>query len=657
MTVMGGSKTGISNEGTLTMENVTVTRSGYGKTDHNPKDGGGGIKNTNGKLILKNCSIVRNVSDFGGGIVNDGGKVVMDGCSLSENRSLHQYGGGGAAENKNGAFMYINNSVISNNTSSEIGGAINNYKSTLYLMNSTVTGNATTKSAEAGGGIGNNRGKIYAVNSIISDNYYYEKNDEDPAKDTVTPSDIGNYNSLSSTNDLYYCACGTIQGTANITDLAHNITDVTDIFAGYADNSITNADGTSYQTLFSHPILTRVGAADSRLYAPLKAGRGTVTGGAAETFFDYSDLSAVKMSYKATSGGAETALGGLAAGEDKDKVTTYIEGGVRAANVMGASGVSDKTYYSVRLLPPSGGTVSGATIYGDGYPEGTQIHLIAAANEGNAFDCWLDGGNVISNTADWSPMVNHNMLLTSVFHSGSYRYTLTAPEPVTANGLTATVSFSQAGADADDTVTATVTLTGTSLATGTQTFSLGGSGLTLTPVTAASGVRQVAAGEALQPDMLLPSDRVSYTFTMPADNVVASSFVLTNTFTAAPTAPAAPAAPAAPTDSPVVAAGKVTTTTNADGTKNTTVTVDSGSLEKQIEAAGTGSSAVVNGPRGDRHGQYAQLVVRDVENLSAKRICPSKSKPATRPTPSPRTPSTPRRSLPSSARPTRARSR
>jgi hypothetical protein len=406
MTVMGGSKTGISNEGTLTMENVTVTRTGYGITNHYPKDGGGGIKNTNGKLILKNCSIVRNVSDFGGGIVNNDGTVVMDGCSLSENRSLHKNGGGGAAENNGSGVMYINNSVISNNTSSEIGGAINNFRGTLYLMNSTVTGNATTKSAAAGGGIGNNGGTLYAVNSIISDNYYYEKNADDPANDSVTPSDIGNMNS-NNNNMLYfyYCACGTVQGKSDNIKLNSNISDVTNIFAGYADNSITNADGTSYQTLFSHPILTRVSAADSRLYAPLKAGHGTVTGGAAETFFDYSDLSAVKMSYKAMSDGAETALGGLAAGEDKDKVTTYIEGGVREANVMGASGVSDKTYYSVRLLPPSGGTVSGATIYGDGYPEGTQIHLSAAAGENYAFDCWLDGGNVISNTADWSPMV------------------------------------------------------------------------------------------------------------------------------------------------------------------------------------------------------------------------------------------------------------
>ena len=62
----------------------------------------------------------------------------------------------------------------------------------MRAMNSTVTGNATTKSAAAGGGIGNNGGTLYAVNSIISDNYYYEKNADDPANDSVTPSDIGN---------------------------------------------------------------------------------------------------------------------------------------------------------------------------------------------------------------------------------------------------------------------------------------------------------------------------------------------------------------------------------------------------------------------------------------------------------------------------------
>jgi uncharacterized repeat protein (TIGR02543 family) len=66
-------------------------------------------------------------------------------------------------------------------------------------------------------------------------------------------------------------------------------------------------------------------------------------------------------------------------------------------------------------------------------------------------------------------------------------------------------------------------------------------------------------------------------------------------------------------------AGKVTTTTNADGTRNTTVAVDTAKLSAQVAAADKGSSVVVTVPASTGTAS-AQLVVRDVENLDAKNM-------------------------------------
>jgi hypothetical protein len=64
-------------------------------------------------------------------------------------------------------------------------------------------------------------------------------------------------------------------------------------------------------------------------------------------------------------------------------------------------------------------------------------------------------------------------------------------------------------------------------------------------------------------------------------------------------------------------AGKVTTTTNTDGTKNTTVAVDTTKLNAQVAAADKGSSVQVTVPATTGTAS-TQLVVRDVENLSQK---------------------------------------
>lgn len=400
LTIKGGSNTAVVNAGSLVMENVTVTQTGYDSTS---SQHGGGIYNT-GKVLLKNCSIIRNVASYGAGILNAGGAavLVMDGCSLSENRSLSQ--GGGAAELNGSSTMYVNNSAICNNTSAEIGGGFNIYEATLYLMNSTVTGNATTAAASSGGGIGNNKGKLYAVNSIITDNYYVTESQE------AVPSDIGHYSK--GVNDLHFCLYGALTGTAITVDATNAAVakDTKNIFANYVTAGILSGNGKTKTKEYSRPILTRVSAEDDRLYAPLKEDSAALSGGTS-TQFACSNAFVVNMSY----GDARTALGTLAAGANA--VTTYLEGGERDSSVIGASGAATgeiKTFYTVKVNAAEGGTVTGGNVYGSSYVAGTEVTLEAKADKGYKFVKWLiDEQEVTDNPYMFA--VEKNVTLTPVF--------------------------------------------------------------------------------------------------------------------------------------------------------------------------------------------------------------------------------------------------
>ena len=405
LTIKGGSSTAVVNAGSLVMENVTVTQSGSSTAE------GGGIKNT-GKMLLKNCSIIRNVASFGAGILNAGSAVlVMDGCSLSENRSLSQ--GGGAAELKGSSTMYVNNSAICNNTSAEIGGGFNIYGATLYLMNSTVTGNATTAAASSGGGIGNNGGNLYAVNSIITDNYYVTESQE------AVPSDIGHYSK--GVNDLHFCLYGALKGTAITVDETNKAVakDTKNIFANYVTAGILSGSGETKTKEYSRPILTRVSAEDDRLYAPLKDGSPALTGGTG-TQFECSDDFVVKMSYWA--GDTQCKLGTLDMADTG--VTTYLEGGTRVSSVIGASGIGTAggeatEYFTVWVNSAEGGTVTGGSVHGDSYAKGTMVTVKAVADEGYTFTRWLANGKAVSVEATYKFAVTEDVTLTPVFTTNS----------------------------------------------------------------------------------------------------------------------------------------------------------------------------------------------------------------------------------------------
>jgi hypothetical protein len=121
----------------------------------------------------------------GGPAINNSGTIVLDGCTIS-NCHVNNSNGGGAIENKSNGKLYAINTTFSGNYSGEIGGAINNYNSSLFMSGCTFANNYTTKSnAYWGGAIGINGGdEVRLINCAFSENKYGT---------TTGPSDIGVY--------------------------------------------------------------------------------------------------------------------------------------------------------------------------------------------------------------------------------------------------------------------------------------------------------------------------------------------------------------------------------------------------------------------------------------------------------------------------------
>ena len=363
MTIMGGKgDAAIDNDGCLTLTNVTLMRSNRG------------LKNSSGSTILKDCAIVRNSADYGGGLLNSSGKVVMDSCSFSENIgvSTRDWGGGGAAEN-NGS-MYLNNTVMSNNINDECGAAINNYRGKLYIMNSTITGNTAIGNYNTGA---LRQSSVYIVNSIITDNIHNQG-----MGTNVISSDVNDG------GNLYYSVVGQHSNSTNITKCITGDVTGKNVFASYDTSGLYLPIRKKSTAGFSHPVLSKTGI---KYYCQLKEGGKATTGGV-KTYFDYriSDNANVTVCMSYDVNGVNTPLYDLPISETE--VTSYIEGGARQKGVIGASGINSEKMYTVKLdssTPIVGGTVKGATIYGESYAEGSSATVEAVPDSYYEFNQWI----------------------------------------------------------------------------------------------------------------------------------------------------------------------------------------------------------------------------------------------------------------------------
>ena len=423
MTIKGGAKSAVSSTGSmvnLMMSNVIITQSGGNSC------AGGGLNFDNGTAVLKNCALTRNVADYGGGFCNSG-TLVMDGCSVTENRNIGgaMRGGGGG---QNNGTLYLNNCTFANNQSTEIGGAINNCAGTLYVMNSDIVGNVSTNgsSANDGGGIGNNNGGVTIVNSVLANNYATK------GSNTYVASDFGAY--LGSNVSVINSICGAYvtdaEGTPGTpttnTDSTINASgnSQTGIFTQYVSSPLLKADGTEESgTSFSRPVLIK--QANHTYAAPLTSG-STASSGGTNTYFDYSDLTNIIVAY----GSTPTYLKGTSDAGPGNVITTYQGGSTRDAGVIGAFGTSTTTYCTVCVQPSANGTVTGGTVFGDVYADGTSVTLKAVPDGEYAFSKWqkwngsewedISGATASTYTFNVTADVN----IQAVFQNANFKVTL-----------------------------------------------------------------------------------------------------------------------------------------------------------------------------------------------------------------------------------------
>lgn len=379
--------------GTIYLDNVTITRSNRGLSI-----------NSGGYAVLTNCSVSRNVAYCGGGILCNG-TLVMDNCSLSENRSTSSGGGGGAMEIS--GVAYINNTVISNNSSTEIGGAINLYGGEAYLINSTLTGNVTTRDSSYGGAIGVNGGAFYAANSIIVDNYsYYDS--------TFTRSDIGfYYGNTSLTSELRNCVYGAIVGSSGYYTYSTCKTDTSNSTTrGYITNPIIS-QASSVTGSFTHPAVVTLDAEKESLYVPVST-TGYAASGGVNTYFNYDSLSDIKIGY----GSDPKALGSATVPSDSDQITDYFEGTTRVGGVIGASATTTKNIYTLTLGSSEYGTTKGVSIYADSYLEGTDVTLTSHPYTGYSLNRWVLEGTTTSYSSDnpYTFAINENITVSAEYY-------------------------------------------------------------------------------------------------------------------------------------------------------------------------------------------------------------------------------------------------
>ena len=427
---------GIDNYGYLEMDNVDILRTGTALLNR---------PGARAQLVL--CNIVRNANWFGGGILNfcehnkvgdttqykNGGTLVMDRCSLTQNQSLGPEHGGGAAENQ--GYMYLNNCVVANNASTEIGGGLNNCKGgQLYVMNSTLIGNITTSTAyetDAGGAIGNAGGAshVHIVNSILAYNGYDNGS-------YVIPSSLGRY----SDDDVIACSLlysvyDAMSGMPTAIKDTGTTKEYSGLFNSIANKGIVAAgSGDGETSKFDHPLVAS-GNKDSNPYALEPSMTSQPEGhyifnNAVITYFDYSkifegDTPKIGMAYSADAGATRTVLDNCV--DTKTQITIAFDGASRNPNFIGASAVSVKTetdtkppetLFWVELGEFTGGQVSGVTVYRDSYISNTVITVHAYPDSAHYLDGWKINGKKVEDSSGkniFSFPVDTDIVITPIF--------------------------------------------------------------------------------------------------------------------------------------------------------------------------------------------------------------------------------------------------
>ena len=431
---------GIDNYGYLDMEGVDMLRTGTAL-----------LNRPNARALLVNCNIVRNANWYGGGILNfservgtsdeyiNGGTLVMEGCSLTENESLGPAHGGGAAENQ--GLMLLNNCVVANNASTEIGGGINNCKGgKLFVMNSTFTGNVTTSEeygTMAGGAIGNAGGAshVHIVNSILAYNGYDDG-------ESVVPSSLGRYSEAEEVHcTMQHSIYDAVSGLPQI-DMTGTTKEYEGIFGSVQNSGIIAAGSTGTDGVtssFDHPLVSRTGTdSDSWSLSPVMLSQPTnhyIFANSVTTYFDYEGIfdepMCIHMAYK--EGDVIKEMGEAVSVPPEDELaecevtTGFGDASREPDNFIGASGVSviekeeereDITLFVVKLGEFTGGRVSGVTVYNDSYRSNSVVTVHGIPDSAHYLDGWIINGEKVHDSEQqyiFSFTVTCDITITPIF--------------------------------------------------------------------------------------------------------------------------------------------------------------------------------------------------------------------------------------------------
>lgn len=432
---------GIDNYGFLEMEGVDMLRTGTAL-----------LNRPNARALLEKCNIVRNANWYGGGILNfserksstsdeyiNGGTLIMEGCSLTENESLGPAHGGGAAENQ--GLMLLNNCVVANNASTEIGGGINNCKGgDLFVMNSTFTGNITTSEeygTMAGGAIGNAGGAshVHIVNSILAYNGYDDG-------EAVVSSSLGRYSEAQEVHStMQHSVYDAVSGLPQI-DMTGTTKEYQGIFSSVQSSGIIAAGATGQDGItssFDHPLVSRTETdSDSWSLSPVMLSQQTnhyIFANSVTTYFEYKGIfnepMHIHMAYETN--GVVVALGEkVTVPPDNEleacKVKEGFDGTSRTENnFIGASGVpviekeeerEDITLFVVKLGDFTGGRVSGVTVYNDSYRSNSVVTVHGIPDSAHYLDGWIINGEKVHDSEQqyiFSFTVTCDITITPIF--------------------------------------------------------------------------------------------------------------------------------------------------------------------------------------------------------------------------------------------------
>ena len=194
---------GIDNDaGTMELINTTIS-------DNQATSGGGGIANVGGAAAsasLTNSTIRDNSASHGGGLSNDG-TMTLDDSTVSGNEASSN---GGGLSNDNGGMVELTGSTINgNSTGSNGGGIFNDPNSRVTLTNSTVSDNSTNTTVAShghGGGL-YNAGTLTLANSTVSSNTVTTTANNSYGGGIFNAGTLAINNSLVSNNNTYGNLC------------------------------------------------------------------------------------------------------------------------------------------------------------------------------------------------------------------------------------------------------------------------------------------------------------------------------------------------------------------------------------------------------------------------------------------------------------------